>query len=225
MLRQIVGVVFYTMLFVAFLFAPAGTLDWWRGWVFIVVLFVVGLVSTVGLYRVNRDLLVERSKLPVQPGQPLADKVLLLSFMASYAALVSFITLDVFRFHLMPGPGPVVAWLGLGLYLAGSWMVFVALRTNAFAAAVVRHQTERHHAVVDTGVYSYVRHPMYAGLAPLVVGMCLWLGSYAAALAALVPLGILAARIVLEERFLRRELEGYDEYTRRVRYRLIPGVW
>jgi protein-S-isoprenylcysteine O-methyltransferase Ste14 len=66
---------------------------------------------------------------------------------------------------------------------------------------------------------------MYAGVIPLLVGAALWLESYAAALFALVPIGLLAVRIVFEERFLKRELEGDDAYTKRVRYRLIPYFW
>jgi protein-S-isoprenylcysteine O-methyltransferase Ste14 len=104
-------------------------------------------------------------------------------------------------------------------------MIALVLKTNAFAATVIRHQEERQHAVVDTGVYSIVRHPMYAGLVPVMVGMCLWLESYAAAFLVSIPVGILVLRIRLEERFLRRELKGYDEYAARVRRRLIPGLW
>jgi protein-S-isoprenylcysteine O-methyltransferase Ste14 len=70
-----------------------------------------------------------------------------------------------------------------------------------------------------------VRHPMYAGGIPLFTGMPLWLESYAGALLAVVPIAMLILRIGLEERVLREGLEGYEEYTRRVRYRLIPSVW
>ena len=100
-----------------------------------------------------------------------------------------------------------------------------ALETNAFATTVVRHQVERGHTVVDRGVYGVVRHPMYAGAVLLLVGMPLWLESYAAALLAGVPIATLAVRILFEEQFLRRELQGYDAYAERVRYRLIPFLW
>jgi protein-S-isoprenylcysteine O-methyltransferase Ste14 len=90
---------------------------------------------------------------------------------------------------------------------------------------VVKHQAEREHRVVDTGVYAVVRHPMYAGIFIFNVGMALWLESYAGAIAALVPMALLASRIVFEERFLRERLNGYGAYTERVRYRLVPFVW
>jgi protein-S-isoprenylcysteine O-methyltransferase Ste14 len=101
----------------------------------------------------------------------------------------------------------------------------LAVRDNTFAALVVRHQQERHQVVVDRGVYAVVRHPMYAGGIPLMVGMPLWLGSVAGALLAVVPIATLVLRVLVEERLLRRELEGYDAYTRKVRWRLIPFIW
>jgi protein-S-isoprenylcysteine O-methyltransferase Ste14 len=104
-------------------------------------------------------------------------------------------------------------------------IISLVFRENAFAAPVVKHQEERGHKVVDTGVYRIVRHPMYAGIFVFAVGMALWLESYAAALTVLVPIGILAVRIAFEERFLRQYLEGYNAYTEKVRYRLIPFVW
>jgi protein-S-isoprenylcysteine O-methyltransferase Ste14 len=225
MFRAITGVFGYVALFAILLFLPAGTLNWWRAWALLGVLFVVRVISTASILRINRALLVERSKLPVQKGQPLADRVLLISFMAAFAGLVAFTSLDRFRFHLMARPPAVVAFMGLLLFVAGWWVIALVLQTNTFAATVIRHQEERQHAVVDTGVYSMVRHPMYAGLVPVMAGMCLWLESYAGAILASVPVGILVLRIFLEERFLRRELKGYDAYAARVRRRLIPGLW
>lgn len=101
----------------------------------------------------------------------------------------------------------------------------LALRENAFAAPVVKNQRERLQKVIDSGVYGLVRHPMYAGAVLLLVGMPLWLESYAAAVVAAFPVGMLALRILVKEQFLRRELAGFYAYTKRVRYRLIPFVW
>ena len=139
--------------------------------------------------------------------------------------MIVFIPLDVFRFHLMARPGTLVSFLGLVLFVVGWWIMTFALRENAFAAPVVKHQEERQQTVIDSGVYGVVRHPMYAGGVPLLVGMPLWLESYAAAMLASVPIGTLAVRILVEEQFLRRELKGYDAYTERVPYRLIPFLW
>lgn len=220
-----IGALYCAALFGAPLFLAAGTLDWPRGWVFVGAAFVAGAVTTFGVYRTRPELLAERSKFPIQKGQPLADKVLIVLIVTSFFGLLVFIALDVFRFRLLGGPGLPVAILGLVLFAFGWAMQLLAARDNAFAAVVVRHQTERHQVVVDWGVYAIVRHPMYAGAIPLFVGMALWLGSYAGALLAAVPMAILVVRILVEERLLRRELEGYEAYTRKVPWRLVPFVW
>jgi len=189
------------------------------------VLAVVRAVAAAGALRVNPELMKERTGLPIRAGQPVIDAVLVSTFMASFAALIAFCSADVWHLRLLPRPPLAVSVAGLLLFTAGWWIAGLVVKTNAFAAVAVRHQEERRHAVVDTGVYAVVRHPMYAATAAVMVGMGLWLGSYAGALLSLVPIALLAARIVLEERFLRRTLAGYDEYTRRVRWRLVPGLW
>jgi protein-S-isoprenylcysteine O-methyltransferase Ste14 len=224
-LKLIVSVILSPVIFGTLLFLPADTLAWWRAWMFIGVVFVATLATMVGVFPGNEDLLDERFKPPLQKGQPLADKIIVLLFVAGFFGLVFFIPLDVFRFHLMGEPGALISSLGLILFVAGWWIISLALRENAFAAPVVRHQEERHQRVVATGVYGVLRHPMYAGGVLLLVGMPLWLESYAGALLASVPIGTLVVRILVEERFLRRELAGYAAYTERVRYRLIPFLW
>jgi protein-S-isoprenylcysteine O-methyltransferase Ste14 len=219
------GIIVNVAIFGGALFLPAGTLDWWRAWVFLGVVFIGAVASTVTLYRVNRDVLEERFKLPVQEGQPLADKIVVVLSITAFVGLIAFIPLDVYRFHLVAKPGILVSLLGLVFFVAGWWITTLALQENAFAAPVVKHQEARHHTVIDRGVYGVVRHPMYAGTVPLLVGMSLWLESYAAAVLASLPMGMLVLRILVEEQFLRRELPGYDAYTKRVRYRLIPCVW
>jgi protein-S-isoprenylcysteine O-methyltransferase Ste14 len=208
------------------LFTSAGTLVWLRGWVLLGVLFGVRIISAVVVYAVNPALLRERSKLPIHRDQPWTDKLLLLGVLGTgFLGLPVIAACDVFRWHLLPRPTPPVAALGLVLFTLGWCIKALALRANAFATAVVRVQHERHHAVVDTGVYKVVRHPFYAADPMVFVGLALWLESYTAALCAIVPIALVMARLTAEERFLRRELPAYDEYARRVRYRLLPGVW
>jgi|SRR5919197_6556720 protein-S-isoprenylcysteine O-methyltransferase Ste14 len=136
-----------------------------------------------------------------------------------------FIPLDVSRFHLIAKPGTLTSSSGLVLFVAGWGIMTLAVRENAFAAPVVKHQEEREQRVIDSRVYNVVRHPMDAGGVPLLVGMPLWLESYAAAMLASVPIGTLVLWILVEEQFLKRDLKGYDAYTERVRYRLIPFLW
>jgi protein-S-isoprenylcysteine O-methyltransferase Ste14 len=223
--KLVVGIVLNIAIFGFLLFLPAGTLGWWRAWVFLGVVLVLAVTSTVGLFRVNPELLEERFKPPMQKGQPFADKILVMLIIAEFVGLIGFIPLDVFRFHLMARPGTIVSSLGLVLFVAGWRIMTLAMRENAFAAPVVRHQEERHQTVIDSGVYGVLRHPMYAGAIPLLVGLSLWLESYAAAMLFSIAIMTLVLRILVEEQFLRRRLAGYDAYTERVRYRLVPFLW
>lgn len=208
------------------LFVAAGTLAWRRAWVLIAVLLLVRTIGAYAVYRVHPGLLRERAGLPIHSAQPRADRVLLLGVLATgFLGLPAAAALDVFHWRLLPGPAPWVAGVGLVLYALGWILKSVALRANAFAVAVVRLQPERSHVVADSGVYAVVRHPFYAADPLIFLGSSLWLGSYAAAFGAVVPVALMVLRLRLEERFLFRELPGYAAYAERVRQRLIPGVW
>jgi protein-S-isoprenylcysteine O-methyltransferase Ste14 len=223
--KLVAGVVFNVAVYGLLLFVPAGTLHWWRAWVFLAVTMAVMVVAVFTILPDSADLLSQRAKGIIQKGQPLWDRVLVILLVVSYVAQISFIPLDVFRFHLMPKPGVTVSCFGLALYVGGWWIMTRVMKVNPFAVPVVKLQEERHQRVIDTGVYAMVRHPMYAGFAPMAVGPALWLESYTAALLAVVPIAVLAVRSVFEERFLKKELKGYEAYTDKVRYRLIPFVW
>jgi protein-S-isoprenylcysteine O-methyltransferase Ste14 len=219
------GIVFNVAFCALLLFIPAGTLHWWRAWVFLAVTIAVMAVAIFSILPDSADLFSQRAKGVIQKGQPLWDRVLVILLVISFVGQIVFIPLDVFRFHLVPKPGGLVSLFGLALYAAGWWIMTLAMKVNPFAVPVVRLQEERHQRVIDTRIYAIVRHPMYAGFVPMVVGPALWLGSYVAALLAIVPIAVLAVRSVFEEKFLKRELKGYAAYVERVRYRLIPFVW
>jgi protein-S-isoprenylcysteine O-methyltransferase Ste14 len=226
LLKVLVRLVADAALVAILLFVSAGTLSWWRAWLLLAVLLVVRIVSAAIVYRVNPTLLEERARLPTHGDQPRTDKLLLLAVLATgFMGLPVIAGFDDFRWHILPRPAPLLANLGLVLFALGWGIKAIALRTNAFATSVLRLQRERQHAVVDTGVYGIVRHPFYAGTPLVLVGLSLWLESYAATLFAVVPIALLLVRIRLEERFLRHELPGYSDYAARVPHRLIPGVW
>lgn len=215
-----------TVLVATVLFAAAGTLVWPRAWILLAALFLIRVATAVAVFRVNPALLRERARLPLHPGQPRADKLILLSFMVTaFVGVPAIAALDIFHWHVSQHLPLPLAVIGLALFAGGWAMIALALRANAFAVTAVRVQRERQHVVVDTGPYSVVRHPMYAGNPMVTLGLSLWLGSYAATLCAIIPLALLMLRIVLEERLLRRQLPGYSDYVKRVRYRLVPGVW
>jgi protein-S-isoprenylcysteine O-methyltransferase Ste14 len=226
MLRVAVRLVADAGLVAVLLFVSAGTLAWWRAWTLLAVLLLVRALGALAVHRVNPALLRERAKLPIHDDQPWTDRMLLLAVLTTgFLGLPVIAGLDVFRWHVLPRPAPLLGDIGLILFALGWGIKNLALRANAFATAVVRLQSERAHAVADSGVYAVVRHPFYAADPLILVGLGLWLESYAAALCAVIPVSLMVIRLHLEERFLRRELPGYNDYTMRVPHRLIPGVW
>ena len=173
--KLILGVIWNTAIFAGLLFGLAGTLHWARAWWFLAVVLVAGVVSMATVFPGDQDLLKERFKPPIQKGQPCADRILVMALLVAFLAVVAFIPIDVFHLHLLPQPATLISSLGLVLFIAGWFIMSLAMKANTFAAPVVRHQTERQQTVVDSGVYHIVRHPMYAGAVLLFVGMpCGW---------------------------------------------------
>jgi protein-S-isoprenylcysteine O-methyltransferase Ste14 len=206
-----------------FLLVPAGTLDWPAAWGFLAEMGVLSLAVGLWLARHDPALLAERLGSPFQRAQMTWDKIFMAVVMVLYFAWLILMGLDA-RWAISRMPIWLQALGALGVALA-NYVVFLAFRENSYAAPVVKIQRERGHKTVSTGPYAFVRHPMYAGGLLMFLGMPLQLGSWlgVAALALMVPL--LAVRIVMEERTLRAELEGYRDYAARVRYRMIPGLW
>jgi protein-S-isoprenylcysteine O-methyltransferase Ste14 len=212
----------WTAVMAAVLLWPAGTLAYPGGWAFTVLFLVFGFGISFWLYRHNPRLLRERMGSPIQREQKPWDRAFLSVFIFAFFAWMAFMARDASRsnFSAVPGWLQVLGGFGLAFGFFGGWLAF---RENTFAAPVVKIQQGQ--KPIDTGVYGIVRHPMYAAALAYLVGMPLLLGSWRGLW--LTPLLILAIawRIVNEERTLRAELPGYAEYTTRVRYRLVPGVW
>jgi protein-S-isoprenylcysteine O-methyltransferase Ste14 len=139
-------------------------------------------------------------------------------------ALFVLTGLDAGRFGWSSPPAGVRAASWIGLLAAASW-IFWVLMTNTFLSRMVRIQDDRGHRVVTSGPYRYVRHPMYAGLVVFFVCIPLALGSWWGLVVSALIIALFVLRTALEDRTLRQELDGYDEYARRVCYRLLPGVW
>jgi protein-S-isoprenylcysteine O-methyltransferase Ste14 len=157
--------------------------------------------------------------------QPRVDAIGSAILVAFAVAWMAFIPVDVFRVHLMPSPAPWLAWSGGAAVILGIALVTLAVWENRFATPNVQDQTAGGQQVVTTGVYGFVRHPIYLGYFLQIGGQALWLGSIAAALiGAGVYLAATLGRIAIEERDLRARLPAYDAYASRVRGRLIPFV-
>jgi protein-S-isoprenylcysteine O-methyltransferase Ste14 len=209
----------------AALLIPAGTWHWPRAIQFLVVYGVVNSVSIVALARMAPASLEARLTAPSAKSQPMADRIVTPLLIVSLFAWLAFIPIDVFRLRLLPPPPLEVAVLGTAALVTGYAIIWTALFQNAFAAPIVRDQSERGQVLIDTGLYGRIRHPFYLGLLLFFLGLTLWLESYAGVPALVLPSAFLVARIEVEERTLGETLPGYADYASRVRHRLVPFVW
>jgi protein-S-isoprenylcysteine O-methyltransferase Ste14 len=219
--RAIVQTVFGTILFVALIFWPAGTLGYWQGWLFLWVFFASTIGFTVYLAIYDKPLLERRMKAGPQYEKEGSQKIIVSLVNVAFFALIVVPALD-YRYGWSP-VAPWVSILGDGLIVLSFLFIFWVTRVNTFAASNIR--VEKDQRVVDTGPYAHVRHPMYAGAIWLFVGMPLALGSWWS-LGLIVPfMPVLLWRLLDEEKILQRDLPGYSEYMRRVRFRLVPYAW
>jgi protein-S-isoprenylcysteine O-methyltransferase Ste14 len=222
--RLIIQTVLWIAGMAALLFIPAGTVNWPGGWVFLAEMAGGGISIGLWLAKYDPGLLAERLSPVIQRNQPASDKLLIAAIIPLWCTWMVLMPLDSMRYRFSHVP----VWLqGIGALgpTASLYIAYSAFRENSFAAPVVRIQKERGQNVVTAGPYRYVRHPLYAGAILFFLGTPLLLGSWYGL--AMTPILIvwLAVRVVIEERTLREELEGYDEYMAKVRYRLIPGIW
>ena len=197
---------------------PAGTWNYWQGWMYLATLLLPMLAAAVYLFK-NDPALLER-RLRMREKESAQRKII--GVLAIYF-LITF-TLPGFdvRFGWSSVP-PLVSILADGLVFAGYMITFWVLTVNNYLSRTV--EVDAGQKVITTGPYAIVRHPMYFGVALLYIASPLALGSYWAVLPALMILPLLAARIRNEEEVLLRELAGYAEYRQKVKYRLLPGVW
>jgi protein-S-isoprenylcysteine O-methyltransferase Ste14 len=200
------------------LFASAGTFRIPAFWVYLAILAAVFVVSFVML---DPDLLHERMR---PGGKPLPFGVMLATLVFSLHWVVA--GLDRGRFHWSDTVPRFLEVASFFVFTAAQVLAFWAMYVNRFFSSIVRIQSDRGQSVVTTGPYAFVRHPGYAAGLLLILASGLALGSYLAAafvIATNVP--FIMHRLVLEDRVLQTQLPGYADYARRVRWRLLPGVW
>ncbi len=223
--QQWIGLVVTYLLIPLSLLVCAGTLAWWQAWVFTLLVLATGIGGRLLAERQHPGLLAERVRWGRAPGVKPWDRVLATLMAASVGfPLVIVAGLD----HRLGWSPEFPVWtsvLGLTLIAVGYALAVWALVENRFFSGVVRIQKDRGHSVCDSGPYRIVRHPGYAGNILPLAGIVLGLGSVWALIPAAVALIITVVRTVLEDRTLRDELPGYQDYTRVVRYRLIPGIF
>jgi protein-S-isoprenylcysteine O-methyltransferase Ste14 len=206
------------------LFLAAGTIAWIAGWTFLLLFFVFTVAISGWLLKHNPGLLTERLTGTGKAGQKSWDKVFFVIAQLYFLGWLVLMPLDAVRFHWSHMP----LWIqviGTLLLLSSFPLFFLTFRENAFLSPAVRLQSERGQAVVSTGHYRFVRHPMYATAILFLTGTTLLLGSWFGLIMALGLVVGIAVRALQEERALAAELPGYDDYLAKVKYRFIPHVW
>jgi protein-S-isoprenylcysteine O-methyltransferase Ste14 len=205
------------------LFALAGSLRFWQGWCFLA--FAWGSPFLFAFYSVKHDpqLLERRMRMKEKDPRQALFKGLasLIIFSAIGLAALDF-RLGWTRARL----GPVPLWVmlvGQAAVLAAMILIIWVMKVNSFAARTI--EVEAGQEVISTGPYAAVRHPMYSGVALVVLATPLALGSYITLPLFVLIIPVLALRLLGEEKVLSRDLPDYPEYCARTRFRLLPGVW
>ncbi len=205
-------------IFMLFFFLPAGTWEYWQAWVYISILITPMFFAMFYLLKNNPELLERRMRLKEQR----AEQRQILQFSYIFFLLA----------FILPGFDKRFGWSDLptGVVLAadacvllGYLIVFRVMQINSFASRVIEVAEDQ--KVIDTGLYSVVRHPMYVGAILLYVASPLALGSLWAVLPALGIIPIIVARTKDEELALEKDLPGYVKYKKKTKYRLIPFIW
>jgi protein-S-isoprenylcysteine O-methyltransferase Ste14 len=222
--RVIVQLLFFIVLMPFLPLLISGQWDWWEAWVYAILSILGFVISRVLAARRHPDLIAERARTLQQENTKPWDKIL-----APFAGIGGGLVLVVAgfdaRFDWPPTFSLPVIILSLVIILAGYALGSYALIENRFFSGVVRIQTDRGHQVVSSGPYRWVRHPGYAGALLTYLATPFFLNSGWAILPAVFITVLLVIRTGLEDRFLQDKLEGYRDYVKRVRYRLLPGVW
>jgi protein-S-isoprenylcysteine O-methyltransferase Ste14 len=203
-------------------FLLAGRLDYWQGWL-AVAMYLALIVEFSVTFAKKKDLIQERVR--PGPGVKWWDKIFFALYVPASFSITFVAALDAGRLHWSPQLPIVVYPAAFVLSLLSYCLVYWAMWTNQFFSSRVRIQTDRGHFVITEGPYRFVRHPGYVGAIVLMPAWAILLGSLYAMIPAVIANVIIIVRTYLEDITLQKELPGYADYTKKTKYRLIPGVW
>jgi protein-S-isoprenylcysteine O-methyltransferase Ste14 len=222
--RMVVQTVGWVAVVGVLLLWPAGRLAWPQAWVFLAIVLSCSLALGFWLARRDPGLLAERLR-PVGLAEPNpVNRAYITAMMVGFHLWFVAMGLEARHRHAEPWPAWVQA-LGAAGVLACLAIAGLTFRENSFAAATIKLQAERGQSVIDTGPYALVRHPMYAGAIFWMFGMPLLIGGRWDLLVGALAMGVVVVRLLGEEKMLAQGLPGYRDYMRRVRWRLVPGLW
>ena len=207
-------VVLYSILF----FIPAGTFDYWQAWMYLILLILMMSAMSIFLIKTDPELLQRR----MQYSERRKEQKRLIFW--SYPLFVLIFIMPGFdqRFG-WSNLSPVISIIAEVLVVIAYGFVALVFRENSYTSRIIEVAPDQ--KVIDTGPYALMRHPMYVGMLLMYFATPLALGSWVAFLVAPLMIPVIVIRIKDEEKTLLEELPGYREYTQKVKYRLIPGVW
>ncbi|HNR65809.1 MAG TPA: isoprenylcysteine carboxylmethyltransferase family protein [Atribacterota bacterium] len=217
--RRITQVIFTLLLQGSLLFISAGTLRWNWAWILLATEIIILLVNFVTL---PGEVIKERGG--EKENVKKWDKMLM--SISVIPSLGIYITSGLdYRFSWSPYFKSIINIISLIILLLSSILFTWSMVSNKFFSTMVRIQTERGHSIAVEGPYKYVRHPGYVGYILMILATPVALGSLYALIASFLVMIIFIVRTVMEDKTLMSELEGYKEYSHRVKYRLIPYLW
>ena len=214
-----------SLFFPAVIMLASGNWRWLEGWVFSLWFDAMVLSTLIYMYRYDPALLAERSKALGSDNQKTWDKYLLSLIYLMAIIWLILMPLDASRFGWSPAFPVWLKLIGGVALLPALYLIYRATAENTFLSAKVRIQTDRKQQVISTGVYGFVRHPLYLGCLLMLLGAPLLVGSIFGLILSLVAVVVLVVRILGEEKMLVTELEGYEEYKKKVTHRLVPFIW
>lgn len=222
---QILFAIAYILICPVLMLFLSGDWHWLEGWIFAAWFIILSLSSLLYLYRKDPALLAERFKQPGTVNEKVWDRSVVYALQILFWAWIIIMPLDAKRYDWTTDfPLWLKSLAGIGLFIS-FFLLYRSFTDNTFLSPLVRIQSERKQQVVSTGVYGFVRHPMYLGAIFLFIGTPILLGSqYGVLIGAIVSL-LLVARIIGEEKMLVAELAGYQDYKNKVKYRLMPLIW
>jgi len=223
--RRVVQVLVQFLIQFLALFLSAGKVRWCEGWVYVAIYLVSVTIFAFFMMRLNPAAIAERGRGATAGGWKQWDKIFGLLFTLCYFLGILIVAGLDERFGWTAPLPPAVQIVAFVLYTVGGGLFGWAMISNAFFSTTVRIQDDRGHAVCDRGPYRFVRHPGYVGAVLQSLAAPLMFGSQWALIPGALSAILLVVRTALEDRTLRQELGGYAEYSGRVRYRLLPGVW
>jgi len=225
LLKTFFGILFQTSLLGIFLYLPAFTLNWNEAFLLLLVHFSLTFIASFFLVIYKPESIEARMNYD-SSSQPQEDKFATILMFSAIILGFCLAPIDIFHLNFSSSFEGVTKNLGLAVYVFGLLLFTASLITNEFAETTVNIQDDRGQRVIDTGIYSLVRHPMYSGFIFFIAGVNIWLGTYLSLILSLIILAIaLRTRISIEEKTLLNDLEGYDEYCKKVKARLIPFLF